>query len=93
MRWERKSTGGGCRGSCADEVSTSFGLIGLFMFWPGDDACWMYDNVGDRGWLLAGMLLACKWVVGSGVRTVGSWPYGLVREMVFWCVKYELIRS
>jgi hypothetical protein len=43
--------------------------------------------------LLAGMLLGCRWVLGSGVRTVGSWPYGLVREMVFWCVEYELIRS
>jgi hypothetical protein len=47
----------------------------------------MYD-VGERGWLLG-----CRWVLGSGVRTVGSWLEASVREMVFWCVEYELIGS
>jgi hypothetical protein len=51
----------------------------------------MYD-VGKRGWLLTGMLLACRWVLDSGISTVVSWPKGLVEEMVFCCVKYELIR-
>jgi hypothetical protein len=39
------------------------------------------------------VLVGCRWVFGGDVSKVGSWPKGLVWEMVFWCVIYELIRS
>jgi hypothetical protein len=29
---------------------------------------------------------------GGDVSKVGSWLGALVKEMVFWCVKYELVR-
>jgi hypothetical protein len=67
-------------------------MMGLFMLWFGNGPCWMYD-VGGRGRLLADVLVGCRWVLGGDIRKVGSWPYGLVWEMVFWCVIYELIRS
>jgi hypothetical protein len=33
------------------------------------------------------------YMLGSGVRTIGSWLEASVKEIVFWCVEYELITS